>query len=60
MFENNSGEISECSTENNKDFFLISFSVYFVFLEIIDLENKGHFSIKMFIIKINLNQIFIL
>ena len=36
-----------------KIFFLISFSVSFVFAEIIDLENKGHSSTKMFIIAIN-------
>ena len=55
MFEKNFGEISKYSTENNKDFLLISFSVFFVFPQIIDLENKGHFSRKMLIIAINLN-----
>ena len=46
MFELNSGGISEYCTENNKDFFPISFSVSFVFPDVIDLENKGHFSTK--------------
>ena len=41
-----------------KILFFISFSVTFVFLGIIDLENKGHFSTKIPIIAINLNQFF--
>ena len=43
-----------------KIFFIISFSISFLFPEIIDLENKGHFSTKMLIIPINLNQIIFL
>ena len=43
-----------------KIFILISFSASFVFPEIIDLENKSHFSTKMLIIAINLNHIFFL
>ena len=52
MFEKNSGEISEYSIDNSKDFFLRSFSVTFVYPEIIDFESKGHFSTKMLIIGI--------
>ena len=60
MLEKNCGEISEYSTENKQDFIPYNFSRSFIFLEIIDLKNKGHFSTKMLIIAINLNQIFFL
>ena len=58
ILEKNSGKISEYSTENKKN--LVPYKFFCIFSVPKDIKNKSHFTTKMLIIAINLNQFFFL